>query len=69
MAPAVSSPYPVQYWKDGWWLTDDMGSGSFDDEVMKRARQSSINIIAQGRCIMVEGSEALAIAKLHGGKL
>ena len=43
--------------------------GSFDDEVMKRARQSTINIIAQGRCILVEGSEALAIAKLHGGKL
>lgn len=36
---------------------------------MKRVTQSPLNIIAQGRCILVEGSEGLAIAKLHGGKL
>ncbi|BFZ56409.1 hypothetical protein PYCC9005_003455 [Savitreella phatthalungensis] len=42
--------------------------GTFDEAVVARIKKSPINIIAQGRCILVEGSEALAIAKLHGGK-
>ena len=33
--------------------------GSFDDKVMTRAKElsSELNVIAQGRCILVEGSE------------
>lgn len=44
--------------------------GAFDDSVMKRVKQleGKVNIIAQGRCILVEGSEDLAIAVAHGGR-
>ena len=44
--------------------------GSFDDEVMKKVKslQGKVNVIAQGRCILVEGSEDLAIAVSHGGR-
>lgn len=44
--------------------------GSFDDAVMKKVSslQGQINVIAQGRCILVEGSEDLAIAQTHGGR-
>lgn len=43
--------------------------GSFDGEVMAAAKEleGKINIIAQGRCILVEGDQALAIARQHGG--
>lgn len=44
--------------------------GSFDDRVMSKVKQleGTINIIAQGRCILVEGSEDLAISEAHGGR-
>ncbi|CCG80672.1 Putative uncharacterized protein [Taphrina deformans PYCC 5710] len=44
--------------------------GTFDDTVMQRVRklEGKINVIAQGRCILVEGSEDLAIAVAHGGR-
>lgn len=44
--------------------------GSFDDSVMELAKtlEGKVNIIAQGRCILVEGSEDLAIAEAHGGR-
>lgn len=44
--------------------------GAFDDRVMHRVKEleGKINVIAQGRCILVEGSEDLAIAVAHGGR-
>lgn len=44
--------------------------GTFDDAVLQRVKQleNKINVIAQGRCILVEGSEDLAIAEAHGGR-
>ena len=44
--------------------------GSFDSQVMTKVKELDgiLNVIAQGRCILVEGSEDLAIAVAHGGR-